>query len=101
MLHKEIAEVCYDGGAVTGLLEFMLDTKRIEGRLLSKKESVWNNEPMIAMDFGDLLKCASSSLAQSKSIRDLGDLTKYASVFHALKKSNQLDVTKLAAVGTP
>lgn len=99
--NKEIAEVCCDGGAVTGLLEFMLDTKRIDGALLSKKESVWNNEPMIAMDFGDLLKCAGSSLAQSKSIRDLGDLTTYASVFHALKKSDQLAVTKLAVVGTP
>ena len=99
--NKEIAEVCCDGGAVTGLLEFMLDTKRIDGALLSKKESVWNNEPMIAMDFGDLLKCAGSSLAQSKSIRDLGHLTTYASVFRALKKSNEVDVTKLAVVGTP
>jgi len=99
--NKEIAEVCCDGGAVTGLLEFMLDTRRINGAVLSRKEGVWNNEPMVAMDFGDLLKCAGSSLAQSKSVRDLGDLTTYASVFHALKKSNLQDLTKLAVVGTP
>jgi len=98
---SEIAQVCCDGGAVTGLLQFMLDTRRIDGAVLSKKESLWNNEPMIAMDFSDLLKCAGSSLAQSKSIRDLGELTTYASVFRALKKSDQLDVTKLAVVGTP
>src|SRR5450756_1630930 len=36
-----------------------------------------------------------------KSIRDLGDLTTYASMFHALKKSNLLDLTKLAVVVTP
>jgi len=66
--NKEIAEVCCDGGAVTGLLEFMLDTRRIDGAVLSKKEGVWNNEPMITMDFGDLLKCAGSSLAQSKAL---------------------------------
>ena len=99
--NKEIAEVCCDGGVVTGLLEFMIDTRRIDGAVLSKKESLWNNEPMIAMDFNDLLKCAGSSLAQSQSIRDLGDLTTYASVFHALKKSNLWDHTKLAVVGTP
>ncbi len=99
--NSEIAQVCCDGGAVTGLLEFMLDSRKIDGAVLSKKESSWNNEPMIAMDFGDLLKCAGSSLAQSKSIRDLGDLTTYASVFRALKKSDELDVTKLAVVGTP
>lgn len=99
--NKEIAEVCCDGGLVTGLLEFMLDTRRIDGAVLSKKESLWNNEPMIAMDFNDLLKCAGSSLAQSQSIKNLGDLTTYASVFHALKKSNLWDHTKLAVVGTP
>ena len=99
--NKEIAEVCCDGGAVTGLLEFMLDTRRISGAVLSRKEGVWNNEPMVAMDFGDLLKCAGSSLAQSQSVKDLGALTTYASVFHALKKTNLEEFTKLAVVGTP
>src|SRR3989304_8628650 len=42
--NSEIAKVCCDGGAVTGLLEFMLDSRRIEGAVLSKKESIWNNE---------------------------------------------------------
>jgi coenzyme F420 hydrogenase subunit beta len=99
--NREIAEVCCDGGVVTGLLEFMLDTRRINGAVLSKKEGLWNNEPMIAMDFNDLLKCAGSSFAQSKTVRDLGDLTTYASVFNALTKSDLLDITKLAVVGTP
>ncbi len=99
--NKEIAEVCCDGGVVTGLLEFLLDTKRIDGAVLSKRGGMWNNEPMIAMDFADLLKCAGSSLAQSKSVRDLGDLTTYAPIFSALKKSNLMDLTKLAVVGTP
>lgn len=99
--NKEVAEVCCDGGVVTGLLEFLLDTKRIDGAVLSKREGMWNNEPMIAMDFKDLLKCAGSSLAQSKSVRDLGDLTTYAPIFSALKRSNLMDLTKLAVVGTP
>ncbi len=99
--NKEVAKVCCDGGAVTGLLEFLLDARKINGAVLSKKEGMWNNEPMIAMDFADLLKCAGSSFAQSKSISDLGDLTTYAPIFSALKKSNLMDLTKLAVVGTP
>ena len=98
---KEIADVCCDGGVVTGLLKFLLDTNRIDGAVLSKRESLWNNEPIIATSFDDLLKCAGSSLSQSKSVRDLGDLTTYAPIFAAIKQSNLLDLTKLAVVGTP
>jgi len=98
---KEIAEVCCDGGVVTSLLEFLLDTRRIDGAVLSKKESLWNNEPMIATKFGDLLECAGSTLAQSRSVKDLGDLTTYTPFFRAIRKSYLLDLTKLAVVGTP
>jgi len=98
---EEIAQVCCDGGVVTSLLEFMLDTKRIDGAVLSRREGLWNNEPIIATRFEDLLESAGSSLAQSRSVRDLGDWTTYAPIFAALKKLNLLDLTKLAVVGTP
>jgi coenzyme F420 hydrogenase subunit beta len=98
---EEIAKVCCDGGVVTSLLKFLLDTKRIDGAVLSRRESLWNNEPMIATRFEHLLGCAGSSLAQSRSVRDLGDLTTYATIFSALKRSGLLDLTKLAVVGTP
>jgi len=99
--NKEIANVCCDGGAVTSLLKFLLDTKRIDGAVLSRREGLWNNEPVIATKFEDLLECAGSSLAQSRSVRDLGDLTTYAPIFSALKRPDLLDLTKLAVVGTP
>ncbi len=99
--NKEIADVCCDGGAVTGLLKFLLDRKKIDGAVLSRKEGLWNNEPMIATTFEDLLECAGSSLAQSRSVRDLGDLTTYAPIFSAIRGINLLDLTKLAVVGTP
>jgi coenzyme F420 hydrogenase subunit beta len=79
----------------------MLDTKKIDGAVLSRKTTLWNNEPMIATKFEDLLRCAGSSLAQSKSIRDLGDLTTYAPILSALKEPSLLDQSKLAMVGTP
>ncbi len=99
--NEEVADVCCDGGVVTSLLKFLLDTKKIDGAALSKRESLWNNEPMIATRFEDLLECAGSSLAQSRSVRDLGDLTTYAPIFSALKRLDLLDLTKLAVVGTP
>jgi coenzyme F420 hydrogenase subunit beta len=99
--NKGIAKVACDGGFVTSLLKFMLDMKKIDGAVLSRKATLWNNEPMIAATMEDLLKCAGSSLAQSKSIRDLGDLTTYAPILGALKERNLLDQSKLAVVGTP
>lgn len=98
---RAIADVCCDGGFVTSLLKFLLDSRRIDGAVMSRKQSLWNNEPMIAVSFDDLLSCAGSSLAQSRSVKDLGDLTTYAPIFSALKRSDLLDLTKLAAVGTP
>jgi coenzyme F420 hydrogenase subunit beta len=99
--NEDIASVCCDGGVVTSLLKFLLDAKKIDGAVLSRKESPWNNEPIIATKFEDLLECAGSSLAQSRSVADLGDLTTYAPIFSGLKGSNMLDLTKLAVVGTP
>lgn len=99
--NEEIAKVCCDGGVVTTILKFLLDTKRIDGAVLSRKLGVWNNEPVIATNFNDLLECAGSSLVQSRGIRDLGDLTTYAPIFGALKGPHLHDLTKLAVVGTP
>ncbi len=98
---EEIARVCCDGGVVTSLLKFLLDTKRIDGAVLSSKEGLWNNKPMIATKFEHLLQCAGSSLGQSRSVRDLGDLTTYTRIFGALKGPDLSDLTKLAVVGTP
>lgn len=99
--NREIASVCCDGGAVTALLQFLIDKKKVDGAITSKRETLWNNQPMIATNFKDLLECAGSSLSQSKSIRDFGNLTTYAPIFSALKGSKMLDMTKLAVVGTP
>lgn len=98
---KNVRKVACDGGFVTSLLKFMLDTKKIDGAVLSKKASLWNNEPMIATTMEHLLKCAGSSLAQSRSVHDLGDLTTYAPILSVLKEKKLLDQSKLAVVGTP
>ncbi len=97
----EISQVCCDGGVVTSLLAFLLDTRKIGGAVLSRRESLWNNEPMIATKPDELLECAGSSLTQSRSISDLGNLTTYSSIFSALTRSSLHDLMRLAVVGTP
>ena len=99
--NKEISEVCCDGGVVTSILSFLLDNKRIDGAIVSKREGLWNNKPMIATKFEDLLECAGSSLSHSASISDMGNLTTYASILGIIEGSRRLDLTKLAVVGTP
>jgi coenzyme F420 hydrogenase subunit beta len=99
--NKRIANVACDGGFVTSLLHFMLDAKKIDGAVLSRKATMWNNEPMIATDFEDLIRCAGSSLAQSKSIHGLGDLTTYAPILSALRDRDLVNQSRLAVVGTP
>ncbi|MBS7620747.1 Coenzyme F420 hydrogenase/dehydrogenase, beta subunit C-terminal domain [Candidatus Bathyarchaeota archaeon] len=98
---EEIAKVCCDGGVVTTLLKYLLEAKKIDGAVLSRRLGIWRNEPIIATNFDELLECAGSSLAQSRSIKDLGDLTTYAPIFGALKGPHLHDLTKLAVVGTP
>jgi coenzyme F420 hydrogenase subunit beta len=99
--NKEIAKVACDGGFVTSLLKFMLDKKKIDGAVLSRKATLWNNEPIIATTLEDLLKCAGYSLAQSKSIHGLGDLTTFSPILSALKNRNLQHQSKLAVVDTP
>lgn len=97
----DVRAVCCDGGVGTSLLQFLLDTNRIDGAIVSKREGLWNNKPMIATTFQDLLECAGSSLSHSASISDMGNLTTYASILNVVQGSRRLDLTKLAVIGTP
>jgi len=98
---EETSAVCCDGGVGTSILRFLLDNKRIDGAIVSKREGLWNNKPMIATNFQDLLECAGSSLSHSASISDMGNLTTYASILGIVQGSRRLDLTKLAVIGTP
>ncbi|MFQ5711796.1 MAG: Coenzyme F420 hydrogenase/dehydrogenase, beta subunit C-terminal domain [Candidatus Geothermarchaeales archaeon] len=98
---EEVRRVCCDGGVVTGILKFLLDTERIDGAVISRRESFWNNQPMLATTFEDLLEGAGISLSQSASIEDLGDYTTYIPTLTAVKGLRDMDVWRVAVVGTP
>ena len=99
--NKLVRNVCCDGGVVTSILKFLLDTRRIDGAVLVERTGIWNSRPLVATNFDDLLKCAGSKLSQTESLIEMGKQTTYASIFEGLKKSRIFDLTRLAIVGSP
>lgn len=96
----QIQEVCTDGGFVTGFLKYLMDEKFIDSALISRREGIWNNQPMIAMSYQYLLKGAGSSLSISPALEDLSIYTTYIPSLLALKGLGAFP-TRLAVVGTP
>lgn len=98
---QEIRSVCSDGGVVTGLLTYMLESGIIDGAVVSRKEELWNNQPMLATTPQDLLEGAGTSMAVSASVEDLSDYTTYVPTLLAIRSLRASDLTRVAAVGTP
>lgn len=98
---EKIREVCCDGGVVTSVLKYLLDTRKIDGAVLSQRVGLWDSRPLVATSFKDLLECAGSRLAQTPNLVNMGRLTTYAPIFGVLKQSRLLDLTRLAVVGSP
>jgi coenzyme F420 hydrogenase subunit beta len=96
----QIQEVCTDGGFVTGFLKYMMDEKLIDSALVSRREGLWNSQPMVAMSFKYLLKAAGSSLSVSSSLEDMNIYTTYIPSLLALKGLGDFP-TRLAVIGTP
>lgn len=98
---EKIGKVCCDGGVVTGILKFLLETGEIDGAVLSKREGLWKNQPTVATNFEEVLECAGSTLSPSTSLKGMGNLTTYAPIFGAFRESRILDLARLAVVGSP
>jgi len=98
---ERVGRVCCDGGIVTGILKFLLETGEIDGAVLSKREGLWKNQPTVATNFDELLECAGSRLSPSESLRGMENLTTYAPIFSAFRESRMLDLARLTVVGSP
>lgn len=97
----DIRSVCTDGGVVTSLLQYLLDTGFVDGAVISRKEGLWNNQPMIATNLDDLMAGAGTSMAVSPSVEDLGGYTTYVPMMLAIRSLRASDMTRVAFVGTP
>ncbi|MCK5139596.1 MAG: Coenzyme F420 hydrogenase/dehydrogenase, beta subunit C-terminal domain [Thermodesulfovibrionia bacterium] len=99
--NPEIRQVCTDGGVVTSLLHYLLDIGYIHGAIVSRKVGLWNNQPMVATSFQDLMEGAGSSMSLSSTVEDLSDTTTYVPTMLAIRSLRASDMTRVAFVGTP
>ncbi len=86
---NEVLNVAQDGGFVTSLLIYLIESKLIDGAAIITVDEEWRPTPVIATNKDDVLKGAGTSYVLGSSLKALHD----AVVERGLKR--------LAVVGTP
>ncbi len=99
--NDNIRNLATDGGVVTSLLQYLLEHKIIDGAIVSKKITPFCREPMIALTIEDLLAAAGSRFAEQSHVEELGKYTTYSSTLQGLKGIRNMDLARIAVVGTP
>ncbi len=97
----KVRELATDGGVVTSLVQYLLEHKIIDGAIVSKKMTPFSREPMIAVTKEDLLAAAGSRFADQSHVEELGKYTTYSPTLQGLKGIRNMDLTRIAVVGTP
>jgi coenzyme F420 hydrogenase subunit beta len=96
----EIREVATDGGVVTALLVYLLDRHLIDGAIVSRRNSLFSREPVVATTREELIGAAGSHFAGSCHLVDLPKYTTYSSTL-AYVRSLAKGHHSIAMVGTP
>jgi coenzyme F420 hydrogenase subunit beta len=99
--NPDVLEVCTDGGAVTSILHCLIDKRIIDGAVVSKKTSHFSREPMIATTYEDILSAAGSRFTNASGVDELGRFSTYSPTMFAIKETENMDLVKIAVVGTP
>jgi coenzyme F420 hydrogenase subunit beta len=98
---ENVRKLATDGGVVTSLLHYLIEHKIIDGAIVSKKTTPFSREPMIALTKEDLLAAAGSRFADLSHVEELGKYTTYSPTLQGLKGINNIDLARIAVVGTP
>ncbi len=99
--NPEILEVCTDGGVVTAILHCLLEKRMIDGAVVSKKTSQFGREPMIAAAYEEILAATGSRFTGSSGVEELGRFSTYSPTMFAIKEVKNMDLIRIAVVGTP
>ncbi len=99
--NPEILKVCTDGGAVTSILHCLIDKRIIDGAVVSKKTTHFSRKPMIATTYEDILSAAGSRFSKASGVDELGRFSTYSPTMFAIKETENMDLIKIAVVGTP
>jgi coenzyme F420 hydrogenase subunit beta len=98
---SDIMKVCSDGGMVTSILVYLLEQKLIDGAIVSVSDGPFGRKPIIATTKEKIISAAGSRFIGKSNIEELGNFTTYSQTMFALRDIKNLDMLKIAVVGTP
>jgi coenzyme F420 hydrogenase subunit beta len=99
--NQDILKRATDGGVVTSILGCLLDKKLIDGAVVSKKTTQFSREPMIATTCEEILSAAGSRFTGISGVEELSRFSTYSPTMFAIKEVANMDLIKIAVVGTP
>jgi coenzyme F420 hydrogenase subunit beta len=97
----EVTRVCSDGGVVSSLLIYLLEHKLIDGAIVSVSDGPFGRRPIVATTKEKIISAAGSRFIGKSNIEELGNFTTYSQTMFALRDIKNLDMLKIAVVGTP
>ena len=95
---KEFLDYGTDGGVVNSIIHFLIESKVIDGAVVSKTEAPFSREATFADSKYDLLKASGVKLDITPQ---LDEIQKFCTYTHSIPKLNHYKFKKLAVVGTP
>lgn len=99
---EAILAVATDGGVVTSLLTYLLESNLIDAAIVSRKTGAFSREPLIATTRDELITAAGSHFAGSSHLEELGDkYTTYSPTMSHVRSLSRKHLRHVAAVGTP
>jgi coenzyme F420 hydrogenase subunit beta len=99
---EAIRAVATDGGVVTALLCYMLESRLIDGAIVSRKTAAFAREPMIATTREELIAAAGSHFGDVAHLEELAQkYTTYSPTISAVKGLEGRDLQRVAMVGAP
>jgi coenzyme F420 hydrogenase subunit beta len=98
----KILEVATDGGVVTALLSYMLESRAVDGVIAAKRTGLFSREPVTATTREELIQAAGSQFSESSHLGEVGETySTYVPVFPVVKAFEPKQAVRLAVVGTP
>ena len=97
-----VGEKCTDGGVVTSLLIYLLDSHLIDAALVSRSDGPFHRAPLLATTGEEIISSAGSHFDESYHVGELGSLySTYSPAMFELRKLRKGLITRVAMVGTP
>ena len=93
----EVQRAATDGGVVTGLLLFMLESGLVDGAIVSERSGLFDRRAVVATSREALLRAAGSHWSESSHLEHVGsEYSTYVSIIPTMRELAPKSVIKLA-----